>query len=111
MPMSVPVAQLRISRDINEAERALDEALIRHSSLFTTMVAARRETGSAPFVGHEALLRLAKSQQALLDAGGDLARVHGSLLGVQKEVCGIDECPPGTRTGILADEVTDRIQA
>jgi hypothetical protein len=94
MSMTVPVAQLRIVRDINEAERALDEALIKHSSLFTTMVSARRETGSDPFVGHEALLRLAKSQQALLEAGGNLARVHGSLLEVQKELCGADESPP-----------------
>jgi hypothetical protein len=92
--MTVPVAQLRIARDISEAEKALDEALIRHSSLFTTMVAARRETAAGPFVGHEALLRLAKSQQALLDAGGNLARVHGSLLAVQKEMGGTDECPP-----------------
>jgi hypothetical protein len=111
MSMTLPVAQLRIARDIDEAERALDEALIRHSSLFTTMVSARRETGSAPFVGHEALLRLAKSQQALLDAGGDLARVHGSLLNVQKEACGIDECPPDTQTGVLSDGVTDRLKA
>lgn len=94
MSMTVPVAQMRIVRDINEAEKALDEALIRHSSLFTTMVAARRDTGSGPFVGHEALLRLAKSQQALLDAGGDLARVHGVLLDVQREMGVGAECPP-----------------
>ena len=104
MSMTVPVAQLRIARDISEAEKALDEALIRQSSLFTTMVSARRETGSDPFVGHEALLRLAKSQQSLLEAGGNLARVHGSLLEVQKEVCGVDECPdnePRRSTGEL----------
>jgi hypothetical protein len=94
MSMTVPVAQLRIARDVREAEKALDEALIRQSSLFTTMVSARRETQSNPFTGHEALLRPAKSQQALLEAGGNLARVHGSLLHVQKEVCGGDDCPP-----------------
>jgi len=103
MYMTVPVAQMRIARDISEAEKALDEALIRQSSLFTTMVTARRETGSAPFAGHEALLRLAKSQQALLEAGGNLARVHGSLLEVQKEVCGADECPP-EETAVLSAE-------
>jgi hypothetical protein len=103
MTMTVPVAQMRIARDINEAERALDEALIRQSSLFTTMVSARRETGGDPFLGHEALLRLAKSQQALLEAGGNLARVHGSLLEVQKEVCGADDCPPDEPRG-FADE-------
>ena len=105
MSMTVPVAQMRIARDINEAEKALAEALLRHSSLFTTMVSARREPGSEPFVGQEALLRLAKSQQALLQAGGDLARVHGKLLDIQKEVAGDDSCPPdeerkvGTGTG------------
>jgi hypothetical protein len=94
MPMTVPVAQMRIARDITEAERALDEALIRHSSLFATMVSARRETGSDPATGHEALLRLTRSQQALLEAGGDLARVHGSLLKVQREMGVGEECPP-----------------
>jgi hypothetical protein len=104
MSMTVPVARMRIARDIGEAERALDEALIRHSSLFTTMVSARLETGAEPFAGHEALLRLAKSQQALLEAGGNLARVHGSLLELQKEVCGNEDCPDDEerRTGILA---------
>ena len=103
MTMTVPVAQLRIARDISEAEKALDEALIRQSSLFTTMVAALRETGSDPFVGHEALLRLAKSQQALLEAGGNLARVHGSLLEVQREMGAGDECPPDEPTGFLTE--------
>ena len=94
MSMNVPVAQLRIARDIRQAEEALNEALLKHSSLFTTMVSARQETGRGAFIGHEALLRLSKSQQALLDAGGNLARVHGSLLDVQREVCGAEECPP-----------------
>jgi len=105
MSMTVPVAQLRIARSISEAEKALDEALLRQSSLFTTMVEARRETGSAPFTGHEALLRLAKSQQALLEAGGNLARVHGSLLEVQKEKCGLDECPPNEPRGAEGDRI------
>ena len=44
-------------------------------------------------MGHEALLRLARSQQSLLDAGGDLARVHGQLIDVQREMGVGDECP------------------
>ena len=89
MSMTVPVAQLRIARDIRQAEDALNEALLRHSSLFTTMVSARRETDAGAFVGHEALLRLAKSQQALLD--------------VQREMGVGDECPDeGEPTGRLA---------
>jgi hypothetical protein len=99
MTMTFPVANMRVSRDIREAERALDEALLRHSALFSSMVTARRETGLEPFTGHEALLRLAKSQQALLDAGGDLARVHGQLLDIQREKGGADDCPPEEKTG------------
>ncbi len=94
MTMTVPVAQLRIARDIRQAEDALNDALLKHSSLFTSMVSARQATEVGPFGGHEALLRLAKTQQALLDAGGNLARVHGSLLDVQRELCGAEECPP-----------------
>ena len=38
MTMTVPVAQLRIARDIRQAEDALNEALLRQSSLFTTVI-------------------------------------------------------------------------
>ena len=105
MTMTVPVARMRIARDIREAEQALDTALLRYTELFGTMVAARQETGSGPFTGHEALLRLARSQKALLDAGGDLARVHGALLDIQREMAIADECPPEEKTSGLVQPV------
>lgn len=95
MSMNRTVAQLRITREIQDAELALNEALLRQSSLFTTLVAARRDTGAAAFTGQDALLRLAKSQQSLLSAGGDLARVHSRLLEINRETMGgVDDCPP-----------------
>jgi hypothetical protein len=94
MSMTLPVAQMRIVRDIRQAEEALNEALLRNSSLFTSVVSARQETGTGPFVAHEALLRLSRSQQSLLEAHGDLARVHGTLLDVQRELGVGDDCPP-----------------
>lgn len=92
--MTTQVAQLRITRDLQEAEAALDEALIRQANLLTTMVSARRETGVGPFVGQEALMRLVKSQQSMIDAGGELARVHGRLrqIGIEHNG-GTDTCP------------------
>jgi hypothetical protein len=99
MTMTFAVANMRVARDVREAERALDEALLRQSELFASMVTARREAGLEPFTGHEALLRLTKAQQSLLDAGGDLARVHGQLLDIQREKSGVDECPPEEKTG------------
>jgi hypothetical protein len=98
MTMTVPVAQLRIARDIRQAEEALNEALLRHSSIFSTVVSARLESDVGAFAAHEALLRLAKSQQSLLDAGGNLARAHGSLLDVQREMGIGDDCPPEERS-------------
>lgn len=105
--MPISVAQLRIARDLHQAEAALDEALVRQAQLLQTMVGARRETGVGPFVGQEALMRLVKSQQAMLDAGGELARVHGRLSSIAAETCGgNDKCPPAA----LLDEA-DRAAA
>lgn len=93
--MPLEVAHLRIARDLHQAEAALDEALVRQAKLLQTMIGARRETGVAPFLGQEALMRLVKSQQAMLDAGGELARVHGRLSTIAAETCGgNDACPP-----------------
>lgn len=96
MGMSHNVAQMRIIRELREAEQALDTALLRQSSLLTTMLEARRDTDTDtdPFVGQEAMLRLTKSHQTLVSAGGDLARVHSNLLKVQEDVLGYEDCPP-----------------
>lgn len=93
---AVAVHGMRITRDLHQAEAALDEALIRQANLLATMVRARRETAVGPFTGHDALLRLAASQKAMLDASGELARVHGKLLDVGREMGSglVDDCPP-----------------
>jgi hypothetical protein len=113
MPLSV--AQLRIARDLHQAEAALDEALVRQAQLLQTMVGARRGTGVAPFLGQEALMRLVKSQQAMLDAGGELARVHGRLSTIAVETCGgNDACPPAALlegAGLADADVTVVAQA
>ncbi len=98
MTMSIEVAQLRITRDLKEAEAALDEALVCQAALLMTVVSARKETGSPPFKGHETLLRLNKSQQSLLASGGDLSRVHGQLLDIAREMSGgSHDCPDDWR--------------
>lgn len=92
--MSSTVAQQRISRDLREAEAALDEALLTQAKLLSTMVHARRETGVSPFTGQDAMMRLVRSQQAMLNAGGELARVHGRLSDIAVEMTiGTDPCP------------------
>lgn len=106
MPMSNDVARLRISRELREAELAVDEALLRQSALLSTLIRARQDTGAAPFTGHEAMLRISKSQLTLLSAGSELARVHSSLAKIQRDVLGYEGCPPGSplRAGHLDDK-------
>jgi hypothetical protein len=101
MTMTTTVAQMRISREIQEAEAALDTALIKQSQLFTAMVAARRETGVAAFTGQDALVRLARSQQNLLEAGGDLAKVHYRMRKLNQDITGdlSADCPGDGQTG------------
>jgi len=97
MTMNSNVAQVRIGREVRDAEDALNEALIRQSQLFTSIIAVRRDIGLGAFTAHEALLRLSKSQQSLLTASSDLARAHGNLSEVGTEVFGTSAdtfCPP-----------------
>ncbi|MXO59241.1 hypothetical protein GRI89_06775 [Altererythrobacter salegens] len=97
MTMTLPVASMRITGHFRQAEKALDEALLRQSELFASIVSARTETGVGPFVAHDVLLRIARSQQSLLEAEGDLARAHGRMKDIGREKMGADPCPPQER--------------
>ena len=110
MTMTTDIARLRIARKIQATEAALDQALTLQSELFATMIEARRETGSGPALGQDTLLRLAKVQQTLLDAGGDLARIHGRLLEISVEKGSCDDCPPSATAdnASLADSLRAR---
>lgn len=111
MTMTKSVAHMRIARQLAEAEASLNDVLIKQSQLFSTMVAARQETGVDATMGHDILLRMTKSQMTMLSAGGDLARVHGRLLEIGRDLNVVrmdDECPsvpaPG---GKLATEIAE----
>jgi hypothetical protein len=109
MAMTKSIAQLRITRELSEAETALNTALLKQSQLFSTMLSARAEVGVSPILGQDALLRLAKAQQTLLAASSDLARVHGRLLEIGQDLDLIpmgEECPPDWQkpTGELAGQ-------
>ena len=104
MAITIPAAQTRIVREIKEVENALDEVMLRNAGLFTTLIVTRRETQAAPFTGHQALLYLNKTQQTLLSAGSELARVHGSLQKVQEEIVGYVPCPENEPMGLVATD-------
>lgn len=91
-------ARMRIAREISDAETALNEALLKQSQLFATLLVARRDVAESQFAGQDALLRLAKSQQALLAAGSDLARVHSRLAEINQATGDLgSDCPDDWR--------------
>ena len=94
MTMTTENARVRISRELLAAETALNDALLKQSELFVSLLTARRETEAAHFEGQDALMRLSRSQQSLHGAGGDLARVHGRLKEINTEKGGpASDCP------------------
>lgn len=95
MSNAIPAMTVRLQRDVPAAEARIDDALIAVSSLMTSMVTARRETGVSPRTGQASLVRLAKAQVSLIDVSNDVLRVHGELAEIGKEMAGYDlhECP------------------
>lgn len=93
--MSIAHTTARLQRDVPNAEATIDDALIAVSSLMTSIVTARRDTGVPAVTGQSTIQRLAKAQMSLIDASGDVLRVHGDLLRIGKETAGLDlhDCP------------------
>jgi hypothetical protein len=85
----------RLQRAVPNAEAQVDDSLIAISSLMTSVVTARRETGVPAKTGQGAILRLARAQLSLVEVGGEILRVHGELAEIGKETAGYDlrECP------------------
>jgi hypothetical protein len=85
----------RLQRDVPTAEARVDDAIIALSSLMTSMVTARRETGAPRRTGQVAIMRLAKAQMSLVNVSNDVLRVHDELAGIGKEMGSYDlrDCP------------------
>ena len=85
----------RLQRDVPIAETSIDDALIAVSSLFASVITARRATGVSPMTGQGTIIRLANAQLSLVKVSGDILRAHGELADIGKETAGYDlrECP------------------
>lgn len=106
MPTISPDAPARVASDLIEAEVALNDAVRRQSQLLCSMLAARQHFGE-PLLGQEAVMRLLKSQESLVSAGGDLARVHHTLLRIGREKGAvIHDCPENQPMRRAAQELS-----
>ena len=75
------------------------KALKKQYSLVLTMMEAHREVDLDFITGQKVLLNLSKSQSILIDARGQLARAHTSLLEAQSEIFGYEGCPKNVPMG------------
>ena len=106
MGMSISAAAARLSRQLPEAEHSLDTALLASARLMETMVLARGADGVANFTGQNALLRLDRSQRALLESQNDMIRVHRALLDAGRQVKAIvDEPEACPQSAVLVEEM------
>lgn len=102
MSESINLAAARLQQQVPATETRIDDALIAVSSLFASVVTARRDTPGVPAAkGQTTIRRLIKIQQALVDASGDVLRVHGELADIARETGGLDlhECPSVAQVG------------
>ncbi|QDK33087.1 MULTISPECIES: hypothetical protein [Sphingomonadaceae] len=111
MGMSISAAAARLSRQLPEAELSLDTALLASARLMETMVLARGADGVANFTGQNALLRLARSQRALLESQNDMIRVHRALLDAGRQVKAIVDEPEACPQSAVLVEAMPQLQS
>ncbi len=102
MSENISLAAARLQHQVPATETRIDDALIAVSSLIASVVTARRDTAGVPAAkGQATIQRLAKVQMALVDASGDVLRVHGELADIARETSGLDlhECPSLAHAG------------
>jgi Cu/Zn superoxide dismutase len=102
MTMNKDAAIARITRQVPEAEASVDEAIIKISSLITTLVQARQVSDVPAATGQMTLMRLSKVQMSLVQVGNDVLRAHKDLAKIGEVHAGfhIHECPPAGFAGI-----------
>ena len=76
----------RIARQIQQTERAVDQALLEGNALLTAMIEARREGNFAAEVGQAALEDVTHTLKALMDARGAIVSGHTNLAQVAKNL-------------------------
>jgi hypothetical protein len=101
--LTLPAAGQRIQREVQEAEAALNEALAKAAALTASCALARNLPGVGANTGHSALLHLAALSQHLTKGAGELARVHGDLRAINRDLVVMmpdadGNCPPATGT-------------
>lgn len=97
MSFTIHTATARLSRQVPEAEEAIDQAILKLTDIMSTSVAARRDTGVREAVGQAALTRLHKAMGGMIAVQADLLRAHAQMAKLGYVTGTMDEpsCPDG----------------
>ena len=105
--LTVHNATVRIARQVNSTETSLDEALVNASALLHSAAIAQKAFPNAPATHvQSALLHLSKTIASLVEARGEIARTHGQLLDIAREMGATElpECPDYLTNGSLDEQ-------
>lgn len=109
MTLTVNAATARFNREIAASETSIADALVAATSLIHTAALAQRDFPDAPVVKSQAaLLHLNKMLATLIEARGEVARVHGQMLDIGREM-GATEVPFCPEA--VADDVREDLAA
>lgn len=90
-------ARVRVSRELRELEAAVNEAIGKAGLLSATLATARVDCGISHSLGVPEQLRMSGVVGNLTKSLADIARVHGGLKKIDREMGYPDEeCPPAT---------------
>ena len=99
-------ATARLTREVQETETKLADALVSAAALMHTCAVASRDNHADPAMVHAALLRSQKTIGSLVEARAEVIRTHGALRTIFRETAGPMEpypCPEETFTGAEVD--------
>lgn len=106
MSFTVHSAAARLSRQVPDAENAVDDAMLKITEVIATSIGAQRDTGVRGTPGQAAISRLHKALGSMIAVQSDLLRAHGLMLSVAQET-GINDHPtcPDKPSGQIEDRV------
>lgn len=95
MPFTIQTAAARLSRQVPEAEAAIDDAMLKLTDVIATSIGARRDTGFREAVGQAAIGRLHRALGSMISVQADLLRAHGNMatLGFETGIMDEPTCP------------------
>jgi hypothetical protein len=77
--LTFEAASLRVTEDLDQAERLANEALRANARLMQSMMNLRIDTDLRPYEGQIAVVRVQEATAALVEAQNALAKAHKTL--------------------------------